>query len=85
MNISEIKRDYQEHNQDGHYFDAETLRFFGQTLKDFTVEKIDEGIYSFSAPSRWRDFQTGRLKIMGYFKGIYDFNTHTLSQLADNS
>ena len=36
----------------GHYFDRKTLQFFGQTLKDFSVKKCDDGRYFFSAPIR---------------------------------
>lgn len=42
----------------GHYFDRQTLKFFGQTLKDFSVYKTDKpGVYRTAAKSYW----SGRL------------------------
>lgn len=34
----------------GHFFDRKTLAFFGQTLKTFSVKKVDETHYLISAP-----------------------------------
>jgi hypothetical protein len=43
MNIYEIKRRTEETSP--HYFTRKTLKFFGQTLKDFSVTKRDDGRY----------------------------------------
>ena len=33
------------------FFSRETMRFFGQTLKDFKVSLLNDGRYKISAPS----------------------------------
>lgn len=38
MTIYELKRNYEE-KQKGHFFDKETLKFFGQTLSKMRVTK----------------------------------------------
>jgi hypothetical protein len=35
-----------------HYFDRRTMRFFGQTLKDFKVQRCEDGRYQISSPMR---------------------------------
>ena len=48
LTIYEIKRAI---NKTGsHFFDKETMRFFGQTLKDFKVYKQKDGRYLITAP-----------------------------------
>lgn len=37
MNASELKYHYQAHNPDGHFFDRKTMRFFGDTMRNFGV------------------------------------------------
>lgn len=50
LTIYDIKRAI---NKTGsHFFDRETMRFFGQTLKDFKVHKQKDGRYLISAPMR---------------------------------
>jgi len=34
-----------------YFFDRKTMKFFGQTLKDFTVKKQKDGRYLITAPS----------------------------------
>jgi hypothetical protein len=41
MTITEIVMRYKELNPDGHFFDYGTLKYFGQTLKDFEVLETD--------------------------------------------
>ena len=50
MTIYEIKRRTQETSP--FFFDRLTLKFFGQTLKDFRVKKRKDGKYVLSAPVR---------------------------------
>ena len=40
MNIHDIKQRVQEHHPDNHFFDDNTMDFFGQTLTMFEVDKI---------------------------------------------
>lgn len=50
MTIYEIKRQLSESKHDTHFFDRKTLKFFGQTLKSFKVQKIDNRFYFVTAP-----------------------------------
>jgi len=34
-----------------HYFSRDTMKFFGQTLKDFKVKRMFDGRYQISAPT----------------------------------
>ena len=51
MTIYEIKRKTQE--TEPYFFDQSTMRFFGQSLKDFRVKKQPDGRYKISAPNRY--------------------------------
>jgi len=51
MTIYDIKRLTQESQP--YFFSRKTLKFFGQTLKDFKVTKINETQYKIYAPSFW--------------------------------
>jgi len=37
MTVYELKRRYQEANPEGHFFDKETLRFFGENLSGMKI------------------------------------------------
>lgn len=50
MTIYEIKRLTAENSP--YYFDNKTMKFFGQTLKDFTVTKMSSGRYRIEAPMK---------------------------------
>jgi hypothetical protein len=50
MTISEIKRRTQETSP--YFFSKDTMRFFGQTMRSFSVRKQDDGRYKISAPMR---------------------------------
>lgn len=52
MTIYEIKR--LTESTSPKYFDRQTLRFFGQTMKDFSVKKQDDGRFKISAIMRDR-------------------------------
>ena len=39
MTAYELRKKYKEHNPDGHYFDEQTLRFFGESMADMKVAK----------------------------------------------
>ena len=49
MTIHEIKK--LTENTAPYFFSRDTMRFFGQTLKDFSVVKQDDGRFKVSAPS----------------------------------
>ncbi len=48
MTIHEIK--YLTEQTSPHFFTRSTLRFFGQTMKSFSVKKCADGRYRISAP-----------------------------------
>ena len=50
LTIYDIKRLTAESSPN--FFSRETMRFFGQTLKMFTVGKCDDGRYFISAPRK---------------------------------
>ena len=52
MTIQEMKRKSLKSNVP-YYFSPDTLKFFGQKLNDFNVEKCKDGRYKASAPSYW--------------------------------
>ena len=52
MTIQEMKRKSLRSNVP-YYFSPSTLKFFGQELYDFNVEKCKDGRYKASAPSYW--------------------------------
>ncbi len=68
MTIYEIKRLTQETSP--YYFTTKTMKFFGQTLRSFSVRKQTDGRYYISAPMI--DRFTGRLvgKTERYFNPI---------------
>ena len=35
MTPSELKHNYQQNNPDGHFFDHKTMKFFGDTMKNY--------------------------------------------------
>lgn len=50
LTIYDIKRLSEAHSP--YFFDRKSMRFFGQTLKSFSVRKIDEDTWYISAPMR---------------------------------
>ena len=58
-----------------HYFDKQTLKFFGQTLKDFRVQKIADNKYLFYASSYWNG------KLMGISQQVYNASTNELENV----
>ena len=43
-NVSEFIRDYYERNPDGHFFDRETLKIFGETISTMKLLRKSEEI-----------------------------------------
>ena len=71
MTIYDIKR--LSEDKAPFFFDRKTMKGFGQTLKDFSVKKLNEEKYYISAPMRDRE---GNL--MGVTKKIFDVRTREL-------
>lgn len=76
MTIYRIKELTAETNP--HYFTHDTLRFFGQTLRMFTVTKQSDGRYKISAPSFWADRATGQPRLMGHSVRYFNPETNEL-------
>lgn len=53
MNIYEIKE--RSAKTSPYFFSRDSLKFFGQTMKSFSVQKCADGRYQISAPMRDRD------------------------------
>jgi len=76
--IYEIKRQVEKTNPSSHYFDRATLKFFGQSLTDFRVSKVDDYRFLIAAPSYWSD------KLMGYSQRIFNASTNNLEDVPEN-
>jgi len=74
MTIYEIKRRTEETAPE--FFTRQTLKFFGQTLKDFRVYKVDSKNYLITAPMRMRG------EIIGHTRRLFNTDTNKL-QLED--
>jgi hypothetical protein len=74
MTIYEIKRRTEETAPE--FFTRQTLKFFGQTLKDFRVYKVDNKNYLITAPMRMRG------KVIGHTRRLFNTDTNKL-QLED--
>jgi hypothetical protein len=70
MTIYEIKRRTEKTAPE--FFKRETMKFFGQTLKDFKVHKIDNENYLITAPIKIRG------KITGHTKRLFNTQTNEL-------
>ncbi len=80
MTIYEIKRRSQAKKP--YYFSKDTMKFFGQTLKDFKVYKLKNDMYQFRAKS-WGNHET-----IAYFDSItndINNNLETLIKQRENN
>lgn len=80
MNIYDIKRETEETSP--HYFDRKSMKFFGQTMKDFKVSKQDDGRYKISAPTYRTDYATGERRRMGESVRFYNSKNKELERFA---
>jgi len=71
MTIYDIKRMSKE--KAPYFFDRKSMKFFGQTLKDFSVKKLNEERYYISAPMR-----DSRGHQVGVTKRVFDVRTREL-------
>lgn len=70
MTIYEIKRRTEETAPE--FFTRGTMKFFGQTLKDYKVYKIDNENYLITAPMRMRG------KVIGHTRRLFNTETNKL-------
>ena len=71
MTIYDIKR--MSEDKAPYFFERKTLKFFNQTLKDFSVKKLNEEKYYISAPMR-----DSRGHQVGVTKRVFDVRTREL-------
>lgn len=72
--IYEIKQN--THATSPYFFSPKTLKFFGQTMKSFRVEKSPSGRIFIWASSRWDG------QLMGYtFREYVDYNLKQISEV----
>lgn len=71
MTIYDIKR--MSESNAPYFFERKTLKFFNQTLKDFSVKKLNEERYYISAPMR-----DSRGHQVGVTKRVFDVRTREL-------
>ena len=58
------------------FFSTGTLKFFGQTMRSFSVTKQDDGRYLISAPSYW--YINGKRTLMGMTERYFNPVTNQL-------
>lgn len=78
ITIYEIK--YRTRDTQPYFFNRKTMRFFGQTLKDFSVIKLSENRYRISAPMRGYDG-----KYLGQTVRIFNAVTNRLEFETQNA
>tara|TARA_Y100001973_G_C5182886_1_gene325977 strand:+ start:82 stop:339 length:258 start_codon:yes stop_codon:yes gene_type:complete len=71
MTIYDIKR--MSEDKAPYFFDRKSMKFFGQTLKDFSVKKLNEERYYISAPMRDSNGHQ-----VGITKRVFDVRTREL-------
>jgi hypothetical protein len=63
--IHEIKAAVEAGKSDNYLFTRDSMKFFGQTLRDFKVKRSPTGRIFIYARSYWKDDHGGR-RLMGY-------------------
>lgn len=78
MTPAYLKHQYQYHNPDGHYFDRQTLKFFGDTMANYKV--TDRGhVWELAR----KKAVNGGLKTSCYFSKI-SFNSSSNLEFFDD-
>ena len=62
--ISEIKRNTKKSAP--YFFDAKTMKMFGQRMSDYKVHRCNDGKVYIYAKSYSTDYRTGKQQFMGY-------------------
>ena len=76
MNIYDIKRAVERSEEDSYFFSRNTMKFFGQTMKDFHIKRLADGRYYIWA--NLKDRFTGRN--MGITERFYNPVTNRLER-----
>lgn len=72
-----LRNEYYKHNPDGHYFDAETLKFWGERFSEFSVLKEMTVIHDYRGTAHncyvlskiTKDYRGRRVRKYDYFDG----------------
>ena len=82
MTIYEIKRRLEDSAPQ--FFSRETLKFFGQTMKDFRVYKQEDGRFLFTAPikERCRAFGSEVWATIGHTRKVFNPETNRIEREA---
>jgi hypothetical protein len=80
MTIYEIKRRLEDSAPQ--FFSRETLKFFGQTMKDFRVYKQEDGRFLFTAPirQRCRVFGSETWATIGHTRKVFNPETNRIER-----
>lgn len=68
MNIYEIKD--KTESTSPYFFNKKTMKFFGQTMRSFSIKKQEDGRYLISAPMRDRNTGKTMGETIRYFNPI---------------
>ena len=75
MTPSELKANYLEHNPDGHFFDRSTMKFFGDTMKNYGVRKIESNGVQYWELYRKRPVKHGVIKSVYFTVDTFEYLT----------
>ena len=80
MTIYEIKRRLEDTAPQ--YFSRETMKFFGQTMKDFRVSKQEDGKFLITAPIRslCRAFGSEVWATIGHTRKVFNPETNRIER-----
>jgi hypothetical protein len=73
VTIYDIKYDLQSHDSTDHFFDRSTMKFFHQTLKDFSVKRVYKDVYCITAAMR-----DERGHVVGITERYYSMRVHKM-------
>lgn len=73
VTIYDIKYDLQSHDPSNHFFDRSAMKFFRQTLKDFSVKRVYKDVYCLTAAMKDEHGQ-----YMGITERYYSMRVHKL-------
>lgn len=76
--VSDLKYVFETEKTESHFFDRKTLKFFGQTMRDFHLYKATKTINGqecFVLKGKGKDFRGNR------YTSFYYFSVNTLEQV----
>ena len=82
MTIHEVKRIHEEKHPESYFFSRDAMRFFHQTLRDFSVTRLPGGLYMVQAPM-YQIGGDGRKRKMGETRRVFNPETGELETYND--